>query len=83
MSVTVSLHKTCLGQSWQAKSIFQVLVGDNIHILAGWLGVSFICGIVIFNISLSGTQHIGTINTSRVCVCLGPFSKFQVLTGEH
>lgn len=56
MSVIVSLPKACLGQSWQAKSIFQVLVGDNIHIFAGWLGVWFICGVVISNISLSGTQ---------------------------
>lgn len=32
MSVIVSVHKACLGQSWQAKSIFQVVVGDNIHV---------------------------------------------------
>lgn len=55
MSVIVSLHKICLGQSWQAKSIFQVLVGDNIHRFASWLGMWFICGTVILNISLSGT----------------------------
>jgi hypothetical protein len=36
MLVVVSLHKICLGQSWQEKSIFQELVGDNIHILTGW-----------------------------------------------
>lgn len=83
MSVIVSLHKTCLGQSWQAKPIFQVLVGDYIHIFVGWLGVWLICGIVILNIRLPGTQHIGTINTSRACCCLGLFSIFQVLTGGY
>ena len=73
MSVIISLHKTCLGQSWQAKSIFWVLVGDDTHVFAGWLGIWLICGIMLLNIILSGTQHIGAINTSRVCCCLGQF----------
>lgn len=76
MSVIISLHKTCLGQCWQAKSIFWVLVGDDTHVFAGWLGIWLICGIMLLNIILSGTQHIGAINTSRVCCCLGPFSIF-------
>lgn len=76
MSVIISLHKTCLGQSWQAKSIFWLLVGDDTCVFAGWLGIWLICGIMLLNIILSGTQHIGAINTSRVCCCLGPFSIF-------
>lgn len=40
MSVTVSLHKARLGQSWQAKSIFRVPGGDNTHTFAGRLARS-------------------------------------------
>lgn len=82
-SVIFPLRKAWLGQSWQAKFTFRVLVKDNVHIFAGWLGVWFICGVVILNISLSGAQHIGTVNTFRVFCCLGPFSKVQILTGGY
>lgn len=81
MSVIVSLHKTCLGQSWQEKSIFQGQREKHSYI--HWRGVRFICGIVILNIRLFGTQHIGTINPSRDCCSLGPLCGLQVLTGVN